>query len=98
MAFIGHRCTCGHNDLNHTRNDKGKAVCTARSGGSCGKGCIASGEPELLPTFDRKGRHIEQITPPGDGLKTESGSTGVKTCICDACQALYAQLAIPSAA
>jgi hypothetical protein len=93
MAFIGHRCSCGHNDLNHTENDAGKKVCTAKAGGSCGRSCRTQGESEVLPTFDRKGRHIERVLAPGDGLKTESGAALVKTCTCDDCQAFHEQLA-----
>jgi hypothetical protein len=93
MAFIGHRCSCGHNDLNHTQNDKGKRICTARAGGSCGKGCYPQGEPEVMPTFDRKGLRVERLITPGNGLETENGTHVVRTCTCDDCQALYQQLA-----
>jgi hypothetical protein len=93
MAFIGHRCGCGHNDLNHAEDDKGKQICTAKAGASCGKGCKSQGEPELMPTFDAKGGTVERILPPGDGLRAMGDSVVVRTCGCDACQALYEQLA-----
>ncbi|MFH8797085.1 hypothetical protein [Streptomyces sp. NPDC017941] len=92
MAFIGHRCTCGHNDLNHTENDKGKNVCTANAGARCGRKCTALKEPELLPTFDIKGHPVERVIVPGDGLRTESGTAVTQTCTCDGCQALYDQI------
>ncbi|MFJ8110460.1 hypothetical protein [Streptomyces sp. NPDC096132] len=93
MAFIGHRCACGHNDLNHTKSDTGKQICTAKAGASCGKSCKSQSESEVMPTFDRRGLRIKRVIAPGDGLETESGSPVVRTCACDACQALYEQLA-----
>ncbi|MEV8045914.1 hypothetical protein AB0P02_19015 [Streptomyces griseoluteus] len=97
MAFIGHRCSCGHNDLNHKLDTDDKQVCTARSGEACGEGCDTQGDPELMPTFDRKGRPIERILAPGDALETESGVRLISTCECDACRDLYEQLAVPAA-
>ncbi|ELP62819.1 hypothetical protein PV735_11230 [Streptomyces turgidiscabies] len=97
MAFIGHRCTCGHNDLNHIESENGKRNCTAKSGGSCGKPCTSQGDSEVLPTFDLKGNHVERIIAPGDGPQTEGGTVLVRTCTCDACQALYEQLALAAA-
>lgn len=93
MAFIGHRCSCGHNDINHADNDKGKPICTAKAGSPCGKPCKSLGESEVMPTFDRKGNTVERIIAPGDGLETESGVKVVTTCGCDVCLALYEQLA-----
>ncbi|MFF3643428.1 hypothetical protein [Streptomyces sp. NPDC002564] len=93
MALIGHRCSCGHNDINHATDADGKRACTAKAGAPCGKRCKTLGDPEVMPTFDRKGNRVERIIPPGEGLPTETGSTGTRTCPCDACQALYEQLA-----
>jgi hypothetical protein len=46
----------------------------------------------VAPTFDARGRRIERIVPPGEGLATETGNSGVRTCGCDACTTLYAIL------
>lgn len=94
MAYIGHRCDCGHTDLQHTGNGEGSTLgpCTGGFGVSCGKGCGTTPESEVFPTFDRKVRPIERIIPPGDGLRSENNVTIVKTCPCDACVALHEQL------
>ena len=99
MAFIGHRCTCGHNDVNHTKNDKGKLVCTAKAGAPCGRPCKSQGEPEVMPSFAVTGRPVERIIPPGDGFRAMGDHVIVKTCYCycDGCQALYEQL-VPATA
>jgi hypothetical protein len=94
MAYIGHRCDCGHSDLQHTGDGTGKlGACQASYGYSCGRGCGPTPEPEVISTFDSKGRPIERIIPPGDGLKSESGAPIVRTCPCDACTALHSELA-----
>lgn len=91
MAYIGHRCGCGHTDLSHT-GDGTTGACHARFGSSCGGKC-APAQPEVITSFDAKGKPIEQITPPGEGLKSQSGAPIVRTCTCDECTALYEQLA-----
>ena len=92
MAYIGHRCGCGHTDLNHSRDAK-KALCTANGGRSCGRGCRTNPKSQVLPTWDHKGRPVERVVPPGEGLATPTGNDGVRTCNCDSCKALYAELA-----
>lgn len=91
MAYIGHRCSCGHTDLSHT-GEGDKAQCTAVSGGSCGRGCTPAAAPELVPTFDINGRSVERVITPGDGLPNEAGGFTVRTCACDACTDLHQQL------
>lgn len=98
MALIGHRCKCGHNDINHTEDGDGKRLCTAGGSGSCKRRCkpVTDVMPELMPTFDLKGNAVERVIPPGDGLGLDGGHPIGRTCGCDACQALYEQL-VPSA-
>jgi hypothetical protein len=81
-------------DIQHTvpKDPNGRRSCTAKAGLSCGRGCRKNPRPELAPTFDCGGRRIERIVPPGEGLATENGNSGVRTCDCDACKALYAEL------
>lgn len=91
MAYIGHRCTCGHTDLQHTQDGAGNTLgrCTG-SFNACACGPIPA--PEVVPSFDRKGKRVERIIEPGSGLPSESGAPVVKTCPCDACVALHEQL------
>ncbi|MCI3271428.1 hypothetical protein [Streptomyces cylindrosporus] len=95
MAYIGHRCKCGHSDLHHTQDGTGKTLgrCTADYGKGCSRGCSRSiPEPEVIPSFDGKGRVVERVIEPGDGLASMSDSPTVRTCPCEACVALYAQV------
>jgi hypothetical protein len=92
MAYIGHRCGCGHTAIHHRTDKAGRAKCAAHAGTSCGRGCRMSKRSELLPTFNLKGRAIEQIVAPGGRLATASGEGGMQTCACDNCQALHAEL------
>ena len=94
MAYIGHRCDCGHTDLQHTQNGEGDSLgnCTADYGVTCGRACGPIPEPEVIPTFDFRGRSVERVIAPGDGLRSESGAKIAATCPCAACQALYEQL------
>ncbi|WP_435173261.1 hypothetical protein [Actinacidiphila sp. bgisy145] len=48
--------------------------------------------PVLRPTFELSGKEIERVVPPGDRLATEGGNSGMETCGCDACRALYTEL------
>lgn len=91
MAYIGHRCDCGHSDLQHTGDGTSDTLgaCSA-SFNPCG--CGTTPEPEVIPTFDTKGRTVERVIAPGGGLPSESGNPVVKTCPCDACVALHEQL------
>ena len=95
MAYIGHRCNCGHSDLNHRQDGSSKTLggCTA----TCQKPCSPTAEPEVIPTFDIKARPVERVIVPGEGLPTESGGFVVRTCTCDACVALHEQLATVNA-
>lgn len=95
MAYIGHRCNCGHSDLNHAQDGTAETLgaCTT----TCQRPCGPVAEPEVIPTFDIKAKPVERIIPPGDGLRSEGGGIVVKTCACDACIALHEQLAPVSA-
>ena len=99
MAYIGHRCDCGHSDLQHAADGTADTLglCTADYGVTCRRTCGPVPEPEVIPTFDFHGRPVERVIAPGGGLPSVSGAAGVKTCPCDACTALYEQLA-PQAA
>lgn len=88
MAHIGHRCSCGHGDLNHLVSATGKRACKSNP---CLRRCKRADQPELLPTFDTKGRTVERIVRPGDKLGAD-GELNVTTCGCDACRALYTEL------
>jgi hypothetical protein len=92
MAYIGHRCGCGHMDINHDPDAK-KNRCKAAAGASCSKGCRKSAKSIVRPTFDIKAQPVERIVPPGERIAAE-GTTPYtpKTCDCDSCQALYAEL------
>lgn len=98
MAYIGHRCQCGHSDLQHTQTGEGDTLgsCTGSFSG-CAPRCGPIPAPEVIPTFDTKGRQVERVIPPGDGLRSEGGGIVVKTCPCDACVALHEQLVPVSA-
>jgi hypothetical protein len=88
---IGHRCKCRHGDLSHHTDKNGKRACNAAG---CDTRCHRNPVPELLPTFDTKGNTVEVIVPPGDQL---GGPGAPRTCDCDGCQALYAELEPASA-
>ncbi|WP_406444464.1 hypothetical protein OHB14_36505 [Streptomyces sp. NBC_01613] len=96
MAYIGHRCDCGHSDLSHAGDDTGNTLgrCTAEFGASCSRDCGPVNQPEVIPTFNGKGRPVERVIEPGGGLPSESGNPVVKTCPCDACVAMHEQLAV----
>lgn len=88
MAYIGHRCRCGHGDANHRVTDSRERICTANGGQSCGRGCRRPNTASLHPTWSITGRSIEEITPPG----TRRPAWPEPTCSCDACWALYTEL------
>jgi hypothetical protein len=90
MAYIGHRCDCGHSDLNHTQDGAGKSLGNCTS--TCQRPCGPIAQPEVIPTFDLKAKPVERVIIPGEGLLTESGGFAVRTCACDACVALHEQL------
>lgn len=94
MAYIGHRCDCGHTDLSHRNNGEGQSLggCTGYCGTSCGTPCGSMPEPEVFPTFDAKGRPVERVIEPGGGLPAMGDNDVLKTCPCAACAALYEQL------
>jgi len=96
MAYIGHRCDCGHSDLNHRQDGTSKSLggCTA----TCQKPCGPIAEPEVIPTFDLKARPVERVIVPGEGLPSEGGGYVIRTCPCEACVALYEQTVQPQAA
>jgi hypothetical protein len=87
MAYIGHRCPCGHLDIHH-KPDAKKTSCEAAAGASCGKGCRKTTKAVLVPTFDSRGRRVEQITPPGEHIP----GIGRQACDCPNCRALHAEL------
>jgi hypothetical protein len=91
MARIGHRCECGHSDLNHTKDGTSQSLgsCTA----TCQKPCGPLAAPEVIPTFDLKAKPVERVIVPGEG-----GGLCIRTCACDACTALYEQTVQPQAA
>lgn len=95
MAYIGHRCNCGHTDLQHVHDGTETSLggCTAGAGASCGRPCGPVQEPEIIPTFDLKGRPVDRVIEPGGGLASETGVLIVRTCTCDACTALYERAA-----
>lgn len=95
MAYIGHRCDCGHSDLNHRQDGTGTSLggCVT----TCQQPCGPIPEPEVIPTFDLKAKPVERIIVPGEGLPSEGGGFVVRTCACNACVALHEQLAPVSA-
>lgn len=88
MSYIGHRCGCGHTDLQHTTSDGGRRTCRANGGKSCGNGCRKVEKAVIIPTFDINGRRIGAVSAPGTPLPALG-----TTCACKACKELYAQLA-----
>jgi hypothetical protein len=46
----------------------------------------------VIPTFDFRGRPVERVIAPGDGLRSISGVKIAATCPCASCTALYEQL------
>lgn len=100
MAYIGHRCDCGHTDLSHehdgTSDNLGR--CTAEFGSTCRRACgPVVAPPEVIPTFDAKGNQVERVIEPGDGLRAMGDHVIVRTCPCDACVALHEQMAAVNA-
>lgn len=91
MAYIGHRCTCGHSDLQH-RGAQTRGGCTARAGHPCQRPCGPVAEPQVIPTFDLHGRPVERVLAPGAAFPTLGSSGHLHTCKCEDCAALYAQL------
>ncbi len=91
MALIRHLCEkCGHPDY-----WRGKADVNGNRGPcQCGCRCTLA-EPEVVPTFDENGRHVERIARPGQRLGEDlegEGRPTVAMCGCEDCKALYAQL------
>lgn len=95
MAYVGHRCQCGHSDLNHAQDGGGESLggCVA----TCQRPCGPIAEPEVIPTFDIKAKPVERVIASGEGLPSEGGGFVVRTCACDACVALHEQL-VPASA
>ncbi|MFB7899957.1 hypothetical protein ACFC1B_26940 [Streptomyces xiamenensis] len=84
MAYITHRCTCGHLPTAHPRPGQ----CVQLGGRNCPAPCSprAAVEPEVVRTWDAAGRPVTTIAAPGDRLP------GIgTTCDCAACTALYEQ-------
>jgi hypothetical protein len=90
VSFIGHRCGCGHSDLQHIALGNGRK-CRASNATSCAKPCRKNPKSSVFATFDAKAKPVERIIPPGGRLATE-GNVGPTTCDCDDCKALYAEL------
>ncbi|KDN83450.1 hypothetical protein [Kitasatospora cheerisanensis] len=91
MAYIGHRCACGHLDVHHRADSASREHCEAVGGVRCGKGCRKSSTSILVPTFDLAGRRIETITEPGQWIGEGAGYSRA-ACACDDCRALHAEL------
>lgn len=93
MAYIGHRCGCGHMDIHHDAGAK-KTTCSANNGNSCGKGCQKNPKASVAPTFDVKGNTVERVVQPGHRFGNEEKPQygPIRTCDCDACRALYTEL------
>ncbi|MGK5533335.1 hypothetical protein [Streptomyces sp. URMC 129] len=82
MAFIDHRCPCGHIALRH-----GGAPIRCLAGRGCDANDCGPTEdtaPEVVPTWDAAGRPVAAIVPPGEVV---SGLG--RTCDCGACRELY---------
>lgn len=94
MSFIGHRCGCGHTDIQHQKDPKrGQGLCKGRAGRPCHQPCDPTDEPQVFATFDSKARPVEDIIEPGRRFPTqEMPGGGEQTCDCDNCHALYAEL------
>jgi hypothetical protein len=77
----------------HHRPEAKRTTCQHNAGASCANGCRKSAESIVRPTFDLKAQPVERIIPPGERIAAE-GTTpyAPKTCDCDSCQALYAEL------
>lgn len=85
MAFISHRCGCGHLLINH----KGPGHCAQKGGAGCGNPCSKTlPPPEVVPTWDVQRRPITAIAEPG----TSIGHGYPTMHDCDACRELYAQV------
>ncbi|WP_055696530.1 hypothetical protein [Streptomyces silaceus] len=95
MAYIGHRCDCGHSDLQHAEDGTSTTLgrCAAEYGVTCSRTCGPLNQSEVIPTFDCKGNRVERVIVPGEGLPSESGASIVKTCPCESCTALHEQVA-----
>lgn len=93
MARIGHRCGCGHSDIEHADKGDGKRRCQTSG---CGARCteLAEATAEVFPTFDGKGQPVERIIPPGQKIAAEGtdGAMGATAHDCEGCTALYEQL------
>ncbi|WHX19803.1 hypothetical protein QFW82_23530 [Streptomyces malaysiensis subsp. malaysiensis] len=86
IAYVGHRCSCGHTAMSHKTTKSGKYRCFAIMGNSCGRGCSKNPKSELIPA-NPKGYQPGHIAPPGEQV------TGLgTTCDCCACQSLHQEL------
>lgn len=86
MAFIDHRCACGHRMTQH----RGAGRCQHYGGAGCGNPCSPLSDmpaPELMPSFTAQAKPVDMITPPG-----ETFGNHFRTCGCEKCAALYEQL------
>jgi hypothetical protein len=94
--YIGHRCDCGHTDLQHQQDGTFTSLggCTSM----CNRPCGPLAAPEVIPTFDGKGRVVERVIAPGGGLPSMGGGVTVKVCPCEACVAVYERVTAPQAA
>lgn len=88
MAFIDHRCPCGHRLTQH----RGPGNCTADAGKGCARPCSKTlPAPEVMPSWDLKGRPVKRIVPPGEDFGNH-----FTTHDCETCRALYEQVAEPA--
>ncbi|WP_370129151.1 hypothetical protein [Streptacidiphilus sp. EB103A] len=77
-------------DIHHER---GKG-CRGGAHG-CGGSCRKSPKPVVRPTFDIKARPVETVREPGTHIGDAVNTP--RTCDCDACKELYAELTAQSA-
>jgi hypothetical protein len=82
VAILIHRCKCGHPDIYHggTRDRACEMAC------GCQRADLAP-EPELLPTWDGRGKPVTTITEPGTRW-----CHGLTLCQCPLCEAEHSQL------
>lgn len=86
MAYIAHRCTCGHLMDHHSA----PGTCHAAAGRPCPGACTrtpGTTTPELVPTWQAGGRPVTRIAAPGSTLPGRG-----RLCDCPACHSLYDRL------
>lgn len=94
--LIVHRCTiagCNHPDVWGQRAAHPVLGLTGALPVNCGQGCHPkcqwNDQPEAMPRWDRDGRPVTDIVPPGSEYPSMHARS---THDCEACRDLYAQL------